>query len=237
MNQQEEHLQSDINALNTNLLLKNIGEEKLRRILALSEKEFWKKKTCSISKNSISARFHFVLSGRIKMYRMDPHSGRELTLCLLQKDDVFDVIRLLDGTVHEVFFETLDEVHLISLPLPYMLQLLDEIPEIYRNLLPYLAQQMKYLEDYAFNLTLIDVSKRLARLLLSNVNPETNRLEIINDISNEEIAGLIGSTRAVVNRHLQEFKAEGILSIGRNKLEIESLQLLLHKAYPGIPLH
>ena len=232
MKQQEEHSQSDIKALSTNILLRNLEEEKLKRILALSEKEFWKKKTCNISKNNIFGKFHFVLAGRLKMYRIDPHSGRELTLCLLKKGDVFDVIRLLDDTEHKVFFETLDEVHLISLPLPYMSQLLEEIPEIYRNLLPYLAEHMRCLEDYAFNLTLIDVSRRLARLILSKVNPQTKRLEIINDISNEEIASLIGSTRAVVNRHLQEFKAEGILSLGREKLEVKSLQLLLHKAYP-----
>ncbi|WP_423818899.1 helix-turn-helix domain-containing protein [Salinimicrobium sp. TIG7-5_MAKvit] len=41
---------------------------------------------------------------------------------------------------------------------------------------------------------------------------------------------LIGSTRAVVNRHLQEFKNDGIISLGRQKVQIKDIDLLLLKA-------
>lgn len=237
MMQQEENQTNYLKALSSNRILRKLGDDKLEKILALSETEVWPKKTCNISKNRIFNRFHFVISGRLKMYRLDADTGREFTLCLLQKDDVFDVIRLLDDQVHDVFLETLDRVHLLSLPLPFMRQLLDEMPQIKKNLLPYVACQMRCLEEYATDITLVDVPKRLARLLLSRINPETKELEVINDFSNEELAGLIGSTRAVVNRHLQEFKAEGILSLGREKLRVKSLQRLLHKANPGISLH
>ncbi len=234
MKQERENSETKIRALSTNHLLRNLGEEKLERILAISEEEIWPKKTCNISKSRIYNRFYFILSGRLKMYLIDFHSGREFTLCLLKKDDVFDVIRLVDGSAHEVFFETIDRVHLLSLPLQVMLQLLEELPQINKNLLPYLTAQIKCLEDYAANLTLSDIPKRLARLLLGKVNPRTKELETIHDLSNEELASLIGSTRAVVNRQLQEFKSEGILSLDRKNMRVKDLQLLLYKAYPAL---
>ena len=233
MKQQEnEQLTVQVKALRTNKLLWNLQEAQLLNIATLCEEDCWPRKTCNISKNRTFDCFHFILSGRLKMYRMDPESGREFTLFLLKKNDVFDVIRLLNGTGHEVFYETLDKVHLLSLPLPVMQNLLKEIPEINCNLLPYLAAQLRNLEEYAANLTLADITTRLARLFLSNINKESRKLENINDLSNEELANLIGSTRAVVNRHLQEFKAEGILSLGRENLQVKNLELLLHKAHP-----
>ncbi|MGB7784984.1 MAG: Crp/Fnr family transcriptional regulator [Salinimicrobium sp.] len=220
--------------LRTNALLRNLTDEQIYRIASFCEEDVWPRKTCNISKARIFGSFHMILSGRMKMYRVDPESGREFTLFLLKKNDVFDVIRLLNGTGHEVFYETIDKVHLLSLPNPLMLDLLKEIPAMNQNLLPYLAGQMRCLEEYAANLTLADISKRLARLLLNNINENSRELENINDLSNEELANLIGSTRAVVNRHLQEFKAEGIVSLGRESLRVNDPQLLLHKAYPGI---
>lgn len=76
----------------------------------------------------------------------------------------------------------------------------------------------------------MEIPARLARLILKNINQESKKLEFINDLSNEEIANLIGSTRAVVNRHFQEFKNEGILKLGRKKMEVINLTLLIKKA-------
>lgn len=226
----DNNLATLVEALKTNCLFSGLSEEKLFKISAIGEEEHWPKKTCNIIKNRLSQRFYFILRGRLKMYRIDPESGREFTLFLLKKNDVFDVIGLLEGKRHEVFYETIDKVQLFSLPMQVMRNLLKEYPEINACLLPYLGRQMHLLEEYATSLTLSGITTRLARLFLSNINEESGELENINDLSNDELACLIGSTRAVVNRHLQEFKSEGILSLGREKLRVQNLELLLHKA-------
>lgn len=106
---------------------------------------------------------------------------------------------------------------------------LRENPELNKNMLPYMGQRMRILEEQALNLTFADISTRLAKLILQHVNAESRKLELINDLSNEEIANLIGSTRAVVNGHLQMFKEEGILDVGRHRVELRNLELLLQK--------
>lgn len=217
-------------ALRKNILLKNLGEEQISLFLEDMEEEIWPKDTCSIEKSRYQEKFHFVISGRLKIYKMDEKSGREFSLFMLKKGDAFDILCLLDGNEHEVFYAALDRAVLLSLPMDLMKKWLREQPEVNKNMLPYLSQRMRVLEEYASNVTLIDISTRLAKLILSNVNKESQQLELINDLSNEELANLIGSTRAVVNRHLQEFKHEGILDLGRQKLEIKNIKLLLKKA-------
>jgi CRP/FNR family cyclic AMP-dependent transcriptional regulator len=217
-------------ALQGNKLLKDLDETTLEKFLDTVEEEIWPPETCSINKPATVNRFHFIISGRLKVYKVDQATGREFTLFLLKKGDVFDLLCLLDGNRHDVFYETLDRVVMLSTPMDRMREWVRTYPLINKNLLPYLSEQMRILEEYASNITLIDISTRLAKLILSNINSESHQLELINDLSNEELANLIGSTRAVVNRHLQDFKSEGILNLGREKVEIRNLELLLNKA-------
>lgn len=216
-------------ALQKNKLLKDLDEEKRQDLLENLEEEFWPKNTCNLSITKPYSRFHFIISGRIKVYKVDQNSGREITLFILKENDVFDIISLLEELDHEVFYETLDKTILLSMPMGVMRQWVIKNPEINRNMLPYLGYQLKHMEEYASDVTMIDISTRLAKLILNNINSKSHRLELINDFSNEELANLIGSTRAVVNRHLQEFKNDGILYLGRQKVEIRNLDLLLKK--------
>lgn len=217
-------------ALQENKLLKGLSRPRLEVIVAEAQKETWPKNTCRLDRMKPMQKFYFIISGRIKVYKVDASSGRELTLFLLTKNDAFDVLCLLDKREHEVFYETLDEVVLCAVSMDRIRRWVQEYPEINSNMLPYLSHALKTMEDYASDITMIDISTRLARLILSNINSESKKLELINDLSNEELANLIGTTRAVINRHLQEFKNKGILNLGRQKMEIRDLQSLLEKA-------
>lgn len=218
-----------LNSLQQNNLFKSISPDKLDNFLDLVDEEIWPKNTCSVSKNKALYKFFILISGRLKIYQTDPDTAREFTLFLLGKNDVFDILSLLDEVDHQVYYETLDEVVMLTIPVSKMRNWIKLHPEMNKPLLLYMAKQMRSLEEYAANITLIDISTRLAKLILNNVNSESKKLEKINDLSNEELANLIGSTRAVVNRHLQDFKSNGILKVGRKKVEIKNLQLLLDK--------
>ena len=85
------------------------------------------------------------------------------------------------------------------------------------------------MEEFATDISLEDTSTRLAKLLIKHLNSKTCKIQLINDLSHNELAQLIGTTRAVINRHLQEFKKEGILKIERKSLEVTNLPLLLDK--------
>lgn len=214
--------------LRTNKLLKDLEQKDLFLCVKELREEIWPRNTCT--KTAPKKNFYFVVSGRLKVFKIDEHSGREITLFLLTRDDAFDLLSLLDDGDHEVLYETLDKVILLSAPVCGVRDWVSNYPCLNKNILPYLSERMKILENYASNIALIDIATRLARLILENINKESQQLELINDLSNEELAKLIGSTRAVVNRHLQDFKNEGILKLKRHKMEIVNLQLLLEKA-------
>lgn len=217
-------------ALQQNELLKGLNDEDLLHFLDDLEEEVMPRNTCSIGNLKTLQSFYFIVSGRLKAYQIEENNARELTYFLLKKGDVFDILCLLDGCEHPIYYESLDRVVLLTIPMYKMQEWIKDHPGINKNLLPYLSKQVRVLEEYASNVTLIPIATRLARLILKHINSESKELELINDLSNEEIANLIGSTRAVVNRHLQQFKHDGIITIGRQKVEIKDLNLLLDKA-------
>ena len=216
--------------LRTNLILKELPAADLDKFVKDIHEEVWPKDSCGLTRNSTRDKFHFIVSGRLKVYKIDPETGREFILSLLKKDDAFDLLCLLDGCHHEVYYEALERTRILSKSTEAMREWITKNQTVNKNILPYLSQRMRIIEEYAANVTLIDISTRLARLILSNINKESKELELINDLSNDDLAQLIGSTRAVVNRHLQIFKQEGILNLKRSNVEIKNLELLLEKA-------
>lgn len=208
-------------------IIQKMDLKSLESFFSLFHEEKWPKYSCIVNQEKLSYRFYIILSGRIKMYRVDPNNGKELTLFLLTKNDIFDLNSLLDGSRHDVYYECLDDAKVLAAPMEDVKKWLQNNPEHYQNILPYAGKQLRQLESFLSNITFTDISTRLLQLLLKNVNPKSQSLELIHDLPNKEIANLIGSTRAVVNRHLQKLKRNGSIKLSRKRMEIKNLKMLI----------
>lgn len=211
-----------------NCVIFNTLEEGPRSLLlSLFHEEKWPKHTCILNNEKIFFHFFIIVSGRVKMYQVDDFGEKEITLFILSNNDMFDLFCLLDGKRHEVFYECLDEVKVLAAPMPEIRKWYNQYPAALKNLMPYVGKQLRLLENFVSSITFTDISTRILKLLISHVNSSSKDLEKINDLSNKEIAFLIGSTRTVVNRHLQRLKRNGSIKISRNRLEIKDLSKLI----------
>ena len=208
-------------------LFQGMDRSKWLDILNEFHEEKWPKDSCIINYKKFLYHFYIITSGRIKMYNVDEFSEKEHTIFLLKKGDVFDLYCLLDGIQHQVYYECLDNIKVLAIPMDRLREWLNKNPVYYQNFLAYAGKMMRTLENNASQLIFTDISTRLLNLLLSNVNHSSKKLEHINDLPNKEIANLIGSTRAVVNRHLQRLKKNGSIRISRKQVEIRDISILL----------
>lgn len=175
--------------------------------------------------------FYFIIRGKIKISQINPESSREQTLNLLGRGDMFDVVTLLDGNEHEFISEALEESEVVEVPIAHVRELIETNPAFNRFFFPYLGRQMRQMEELAVDLSLYDVYQRLVRLIARNVErtKQVTTLKLINDLSHEELASLVGSVRKVVNRNLQKLKDEGVIELSRKQIRLKSLQQLLEK--------
>ena len=210
-------------------LFSYLRKEEWLELLVHFHEERWKKKTCIINPQKFLFHFYIISSGRLKMYHIDELSSKEHTLFLLKEGDVFDLFCLLDGAKHTAYYECLDTIKVLAIPMDQLRNWLNLNPVCYKHFLSFSAKIMRFLEANVSQLIFANISTRLLKLLLDNIDKKSNKLELINDLPNKELAYLIGSTRAVVNRHLQKFKKNGSITLQRNQLAIKDASLLLEE--------
>jgi len=215
-----------LNTLQRSPFFKDSSNEAINNLLGLMTAERWNAKSFK-SSLEVSSTFHFIVSGRLKVFKSNPDSGREHTVFVLSQSDVFDVLSLLDTKPHDVYWEALDTLEVLKISMEQMRNWINEYPIMHKAILYYLGDRMRQLMDVATDVTLHSTLVRLSALLLKNINGETRKLELINNLPNEEIAGLIGTTRAVVSRHIQELKRCGAISVSRKQINVKNLELLL----------
>ncbi len=208
-----------------------LADDVLLDMLSHFRRETWKHGRC-ITSSENEQRFHVILSGRLKMGRINPESGRMVTLFLLGAGDAFDVIGFLDGEPNPVNLEARDDLELLSAPVGEAREWIGRHPEFNRSFLPYLGRQMRVLADLAGDLALHDIETRLARLILRHVDDDDphHSLRLIYDLSHEALGEMIGSVRVVVNRQLQHWQREGVIVSHRGKLMVQELEVLLKKS-------
>ena len=197
--------------------------------------ERWDKKTY-ISPDILLERFFILEEGRIEMSRVNPDTGRTITLDLLQPGDSFDVVVLLDGKAHDVILTPLEDIKVLSIPMHKMREWIWKYPALNQQFMPYLAKKIRDQEDKTTDIALYDTVTRLSRIILKNINnyhglAENARTEhLVTGLSDEMLARMVGSVRQVINQHLQEWKKKGVIDKKRNKIVINDLQQIIDDA-------
>jgi len=214
-------------------LFSSLSDKTLQDILNESTPVIWEKSK-TINPDIGIDYFHIILSGRLKLTQIDPKTGRSVALFLLEEGDIFDVFSLLDGEEHTVFPVALDNVELLCIPMSRARVWLVEHPEFNKKFLPYLGKQMRVLEKFGESLVFHDTSTRLASLILRHIglkhqNEKLHPVTLINNLSHESLAEMIGSVRSVVSGQMKKLKEEEIIFSKRGHLAIKNLEKLIEK--------
>jgi CRP-like cAMP-binding protein len=207
-------------------------EEKLKSELVRYGKVVnFKKNEILFNSNELQKYFYIVINGKIKSYQINFKNSKEQTIFIYRKGDMFDTIVLLDNKPHELLYQALENSKAIELPIELVREWLVTNRAFNSKFFPYLAAQMRQVEELAVDVTLFSTAQRLIKLLLQSLDVNNRfRFNLIQNLSNSEIAKLIGSARQVVERHLKAFKKEGFIDKDKNKsLSIKKANLLLEQ--------
>lgn len=224
------HWQHCLDALNVSPFFAVLDLPVKQEILELFTYEKASKRDTRISEGGNQA-FYLVVSGRAKVSVYHPETGREHILSLLGQGDCYDIIPLLDGEPREAVLMALDDIEYLTTPLSTARKWLFDHPEFNKVFLPYLGEQMSKMAAQVEDLALYDTESRLAHLILRHITSNTpvHGLNLINDLSQETLAAMIGSVRVVVGRNFQKWKEEGILHDGKGPWSVHNLQALIGK--------
>ena len=175
--------------------------------------------------------FYMVIDGRIKTYQINFDNNKEQTIFIYKRGDMFDIISLLDNKPHDIMYEVLEDVKLLKIPIEKVRYWLETNPTFNAKFFPYLAASLRHTETLATDLAIYDTKDRLVNLLLDNINPENYfRYKLLQNLSNSEIAKLIGTVRHVIERTLKQLKNDNIIQKKNKNIKILDFERLLEKS-------
>ncbi|MGE7470306.1 Crp/Fnr family transcriptional regulator [Bosea sp. NPDC003192] len=148
--------------------------------------------------------------------------GQQMTMNVLGGGDVFGEVTLLDGQARTADAVAMEETDMFFLPRPDFLSLLDREPPLARQLIALLCARLRDVIGRLEETRFLPSSIRLARRVLVLAADYGTDVRA----SQDELASLTGVTRETVNRHLQDWKRSGVISLGRGRLLIQDVDAL-----------
>lgn len=170
-----------------------------------------------------------IRQGRVKVSKSSA-DGREQILHILKEGDIFAEVVLFDQGVYPATAEAVEETRVWLLRNGDMEVLLQNHPKLAVKLLRLMGRRLRQAQLLIRDLALHDTCGRLAGLLLRFARREGERTErgivLDLDLTRQELASMIGTSRETVARILSRFQREGLLELDKQKIVIRDEQKL-----------
>lgn len=174
-------------------------------------------------------RLYIIVSGKVKLARHAP-DGRENLLSVMGPSDMFGELSIFDPGPRTSSAVCVTEVTAATMDSTMLKQWIDEHPEISQQLLRVLARRLRRTNASLADLIFTDVPGRVAKTLLQLANrfgtQEGGALRVNHDLTQEEIAQLVGASRETVNKALATFAHRGWIRLeGKSVLIVDTEHL------------
>jgi CRP/FNR family transcriptional regulator, cyclic AMP receptor protein len=176
---------------------------------------------------------YVVTAGKVKLGRTS-NDGRENLLAVLGPGQMFGELSLFDPGPRSATVTAVTDCTIQSLTHEEMLRWLSGRPDVARGLLAQLAGRLRRANDVVADLVFSDVPGRVAKALL-DLSARFGRtgddgIHVHHDLTQEELAQLVGASRETVNKALADFASRGWLRLESRSVVLLDVERLRHRA-------
>lgn len=164
------------------------------------------------AENDEGNRLYIVVEGKVKVGRHSEH-GRQCVFAVVGQSEIFGEESALDHGPQTSCAVALTHMRLVSIGRAALLRWLVDNPDVADQLLRMLARRIRRGHSSITDTAYADVSTRVAKHLLSLAQRfglhEDGHLRVTTDLTQEQFAQLVGTSRESVNKALCEFVDRG----------------------------
>jgi CRP/FNR family transcriptional regulator, cyclic AMP receptor protein len=159
---------------------------------------------------------YVVISGKVKLTRTAP-DHRETLVSVHGSGDMFGELAMFDPTYRTSTAIAITDARLAQIAHDDLRKVLTTRPPVALLLLKALAQRLRRATETNTNLIFTDVPGRVAKALLELADkfgtPTNDGVQVNHDLTQEELAQLVGASRETVNKALADFATRGWLQL------------------------
>lgn len=175
-------------------------------------------------------RIHIVKKGRVRVFRITP-DGKQLTLDIYEKGTILGDMSLLgQERLPEAYAEAIDAGVICTITPDELRRLIERYPTIGVNVIRHLSRRLQSAERELEAMAYQRVDQRLARRLTDlaqRFGVQTPRGTLIQaNLTQQELAEMIGTTRETLAHTLGDFRRRGLLDTAHHQVLIRDAELL-----------
>jgi len=205
-------------------LFSGLEAGELARLSSKAVIHSYPRNTIVINQGDISTSLHVIVSGKVRVF-LSNEEGKEVILSTQGPGECFGEMALLDEGPRSASVITAEPCKLAIISKLDFERFLRDSPETMLKILQQAFERLRALTEMVGSLALLDVYGRVARLLLQSAR-EVDGVNIVQpEMTQQEIANHIGSSREMVSRILKDLKTGGYI-------ETTGKQIIIRQALP-----
>ncbi|OLT43253.1 Crp/Fnr family transcriptional regulator [Serinicoccus sp. CNJ-927] len=176
---------------------------------------------------------YVITRGKVKLSKA-ASDGRESLLSVLGPGEMFGELSLFDPGPRLTTAYVVSDTEFISLGNDALRSFLEQHPEVAMQMLAGLAHRLRKTNEGLSDLVFTDVPGRVAKALLDLSDRFGRRSEaglvVAHDLTQEELAQLVGASRETVNKALADFAQRGWVILGAKSVTLRDVDRLRRRA-------
>lgn len=205
-------------------IFSSFSDEQLQQVGACTTERSYRKGMVVFMEGEPGEGFHYIQSGKVKIVKIS-EDGREHIIHVLGAGDIFAGVVLFNNAPYPATAIALEDCLIGMIKNTEFERLTLENPALAMHLIKAINQRLIYAQQKIANLALSDVAARTAEALLrlgreSGRRNRAGRLEIDVELSRQDLASLIGTTRETVTRTLSALKKSQIIEFDGQRIII-----------------
>ncbi|PLS27408.1 Crp/Fnr family transcriptional regulator [Bifidobacterium anseris] len=208
-------MQEDGNPLLQTALFRHVPAEQAKELLPSLRHETVQKGDYIFREGDTDQRMYVIERGRVKLTRKSIDDRVQL-LSIHTRGEVLGEIPVFDpdgGPRTASAIAMMNDTRLVCIEHDALFRWLGKYPRVAVDMLQVLANRMRANNERIADLVFMDVPARLAKTLLNLAarfgEPVEAGLQVPHDLTQEEMAQLVGSSRETVNKALMDFANRG----------------------------
>lgn len=206
-------------------LFKELGDDERDALLSLMSETTLKRGESLFHEGDAGDRLYVIVEGKVKLSHTSD-DGRENLIAILGPGEIIGELSLFDLGARSSTVTAIAPSKFLYLSHKDMMRYIDEHPTMAKSMLRELATRLRNTNDQMADLVFSDVPGRVAKALLDLAERFGERtpegIYVAHDLTQEELAHLVGASRETVNKSLADFTARGWIRLeGRAVLLIQ----------------
>ena len=178
-------------------------------------------------------RLCILLTGKVKLGHTSV-DGRENLLAVLGPGEVVGELTLFDPGPRSTTATAVATTELLALEHNQLMGFIDSHPTLAKDMLRALAVRLRRTNIALADLVFSDVPGRVAKALLDLAErfgaPTEDGIHVPHDLTQEELAQLVGASRETINKSLAEFVSRGWIRLEGRAVTLIDVERLKRRA-------